>query len=240
MNTKRIAIFTLACTVLAEIGLALKVWQRWPELHKDGYAGAYQAAAATLIGWPTVVFAFAATFAAFRSAQASERQAIAADRQAAAADAQKEVALETLKEQLRPNFSLERTHPSIGWDAAGQRVVLKNVGSGSAYNLAIEFFRDRTTDIYIGTVQYSQINVVPPGALCPFPAVPEMFKSMTVFYTDKKGEAFCTDFSLYTAFFSSFTIECASLPKEVRTPRLRKLDHANPQTDEEYEASNNA
>jgi hypothetical protein len=65
----------------------------WWWMNDSTRASGVQAAAAIVLGGPTLVFAIFATIAAIQSAEASIKQATAADRQAAAANAQAEAGL---------------------------------------------------------------------------------------------------------------------------------------------------
>lgn len=96
MSGRQILLVCLIVLAFVSAGTALVV-NRWTWLSTAQNSSAATAAAAIIIGLPTLVFAGFATLAAIQSARSSDKQATAADREADAAIAQAEAAREQIK-----------------------------------------------------------------------------------------------------------------------------------------------
>lgn len=157
MKPRKIVFLVLYEAFFVGLGAALtKIFWAWISQPQNG-AG-LQAAAAFVVGIPTLLFAGLATLAASESAKSSAKQSIAADRQAEAAVAQAEAAREQIRlmefqynEQQR-QAAVQRNIDEARESAAFHRLVAQDEATRPRFTISSSYSRMNRASIELKNV----------------------------------------------------------------------------------------
>ena len=143
--------------LLAVVGVAL-VKIHWAWLSQSQNGGGLQAAAAIVVGIPTLLFAGLATLAASESAASSAKQSIAADRQAEAAVAQAKAAHEQIRltefqyQEQQRQAAVQRSIDDAREVAAYHRLVAEDEATRPRFTISSSFSRSNQASVEIKNI----------------------------------------------------------------------------------------